>query len=379
MQRTRVLVTGNWQADAIAEHMVAPFRHHRQALLWRHGIAVRFAPANTLSELDRVLSGADEDVVFALSDWSLPVRDTLAVFRRAARRPDRPALVYLDYFDQSSSPYFGLLESVDLYIKKQVYRDRDAYQRPSPTGFVFADYMAERQVPAPTGWHFGSPLPEAHAHKLVVGWNLATATELRRLVRASALQRVLPARRHIDVHCRVSLGPDNPDWWYYHHHRKAALEALRPLQGDYRVVSSLDDQRRIGYLQFLNELRHSKIGFSPFGWGELTYRDFQCIACDALLVKPDVSHLETRPDVFVPYETYVPVAWDLSDLAEKCAYYLAHAEERERIVRRARQRLVDYLRHDGARLAIVEAVSTVRHGPGAGASAVGERQPAASL
>jgi hypothetical protein len=55
----------------------------------------------------------------------------------------------------------------------------------------------------------------------------------------------------------------------------------------------------------------------------------------ALLVKQDMSHVETRPDVFRPFETYVPVSWDLSDLEEKVRYYIAHPEERIAIASRA--------------------------------------------
>ena len=30
---------------------------------------------------------------------------------------------------------------------------------------------------------------------------------------------------------------------------------------------------------------------SPFGWGEICYRDFEAIMCGNILVKPDMSHL----------------------------------------------------------------------------------------
>ena len=36
----------------------------------------------------------------------------------------------------------------------------------------------------------------------------------------------------------------------------------------------------------------------------------------AVLLKPDMSHVETDPDIFVPWETYAPLAWDLSDFAD---------------------------------------------------------------
>ena len=54
---------------------------------------------------------------------------------------------------------------------------------------------------------------------------------------------------------------------------------------------------------------------SPFGWGELCLRDYEAVLGGALLLKPDMSHLETWPDVFVPHDTYAPFDWDATDPA----------------------------------------------------------------
>jgi spore maturation protein CgeB len=85
---------------------------------------------------------------------------------------------------------------------------------------------------------------------------------------------------------------------------------------------------------------------SPFGWGELCYRDFEAACLGTLLIKPSVAHLRTEPDVFVENETYVPVRWDLSDLEEKCRYYLEHGDEAKRIIANARQAYAAYFPGD---------------------------------
>jgi hypothetical protein len=63
------------------------------------------------------------------------------------------------------------------------------------------------------------------------------------------------------------------------------------------------------------------------------------MAAGAMLLKPDVSHLRMSGDYFEPYETYVPLSWDLSDLEEKVDYYLCHHLERTRIAQNASFRL----------------------------------------
>jgi hypothetical protein len=62
------------------------------------------------------------------------------------------------------------------------------------------------------------------------------------------------------------------------------------------------------------------------------------------LIKPDVSHLRSHPDVFLPGETYAPVRWDYTDLEEICAHYLDREAERARIAGNAYQVLADYYR-----------------------------------
>ncbi len=50
-----------------------------------------------------------------------------------------------------------------------------------------------------------------------------------------------------------------------------------------------------------------------------------------------MSHVEAEPNIYRAGETYVPVAWDYSDLEEKLRWQLAHPEERLKIVRRAQE------------------------------------------
>ena len=70
---------------------------------------------------------------------------------------------------------------------------------------------------------------------------------------------------------------------------------------------------------------------SPFGWGEIGLRDFEAFIYGATLLKPDVSHMETWPNVFFPGETYQPVAWDFSDLEKNTLGLLSDPKRRQSI------------------------------------------------
>jgi hypothetical protein len=77
------------------------------------------------------------------------------------------------------------------------------------------------------------------------------------------------------------------------------------------------------------------------------HRDFEAVLAGCLLVKPDMSHLETRPDVFRAGETCATVRWDWSDLEQVVERHLADPVATERIVRAARRELEHHLSGDG--------------------------------
>jgi len=85
----------------------------------------------------------------------------------------------------------------------------------------------------------------------------------------------------------------------------------------------------------MQELQNSKICFSPFGYGEICWRDYEAIAAGAVLLKPDMSHISTNPDIYVPFETYVPIKWDMSDLNDKIHMLLQNDQLREKIAKSA--------------------------------------------
>jgi hypothetical protein len=136
--------------------------------------------------------------------------------------------------------------------------------------------------------------------------------------------------------CRAAC--DSSSWLYALRGNVGA--ALQPLarQG-FKVV--LPD-RRVDQKAYYEEMRSSRICVSPFGYGELCWRDFESVLMGSLLVKPDMSHVRTEPNIFIPGETYVPVRWDFSDLAEVCERYLKDDEARNRITAQAYRVLSEY-------------------------------------
>jgi Glycosyl transferases group 1 len=133
--------------------------------------------------------------------------------------------------------------------------------------------------------------------------------------------------RSIDVHARFAT---HGDGWYgaMRLHAKSMIDSI----GDNISIASTG---LIDNKLYMQELQNSKICFSPFGYGEICWRDYEAIAAGAVLLKPDMSHISTNPDIYVPFETYVPIKWDMSDLNDKIHMLLQNDQLRENIAKSA--------------------------------------------
>ncbi len=122
----------------------------------------------------------------------------------------------------------------------------------------------------------------------------------------------------------------------YTNHRNSAWKELEKLDDKYSIVKCQSTPQ-----QFIDMMKKSKVGLSPFGMGELCYRDLELIQWGCLLIKPDMSKVITEPDFFKPMETYVPVKPDWSDLNKTIEKVLANFKDYEYIIHNARQKVVE--------------------------------------
>ena len=65
--------------------------------------------------------------------------------------------------------------------------------------------------------------------------------------------------------------------------------------------------------QYIKECSKVMAILSPFGWGEICYRDFEAILSKSLLIKPDMNHLDTWPNIYHD-ENYFKLDWDFNNI-----------------------------------------------------------------
>jgi hypothetical protein len=243
-------------------------------------------------------------------------------------------------------PRLEVLPFVDLFYSKALFKDRSLYTRPLYGKELYSDlFHAKYGVVDPD--HKERPAADpAQLAKLRLSWNIGVGDYPRGKLRQRAgvaASMALGFRSaklfygsgrlprdpvgtnggSIDVHARIGL-VSRPSIAYQ---RKLILERIA---GNPVFLVGPTSQR-----EYNREVANSKIVLSPFGWGELCLRDFEAVIGGALLLKPDMSHLETWPDVFVSGETYAPFSWEAEDLVETAERYLSDETDRGRIARAA--------------------------------------------
>jgi hypothetical protein len=274
-----------------------------------------------------------------------PDRVDLPLMRRLRDKYERIAFFHDDA--GGGIPRLEVLPYVDLFYSKALFRDRTLYGRSLYGKELYSDFFHER---------YGVEDPEPRERpvetrpemlgKLRLSWNIGVGDYPRGKLRQRAgvaasialgfkatplfygrgklpLDPVSSNPGTIPVHARLAPAA-RPSIAFQ---RKLIMEKI---EGNPLFLTGSVSQR-----SYNQEIIRSRIVLSPFGWGELCLRDFEAVLSGALLLKPDMSHLETWPDVFAPGETYAPFSWEAGDLVETAARYLENEAERARIARNA--------------------------------------------
>ena len=317
------------EPNPISFSQVYPFFFYETELQRRWDVQIRAQSRRSIENgTTQSLRGAD---VILLQTWfDLDADAKQGLFTQLRQAHPHAQIVYLDWFAPLDLRLAELMnEDICLYVKKQFFRDPTEYGRATHGDTNLMNFYGSLygiDYPETT-----FPIPDGFLSKTIVGPGFFTADYM---LTAFQKPEPPPQERPIDLHAR--LGTKGSAW--YEQMRSHALSAATDIDG-IRIATG-PGKNRSGYLQ---ELASTKICFSPFGYGEVCWRDYEAIMCGSLLLKPDMSHAQTSPDIFAANETYVPVRWDFSDVEDKIRYYLANADERQRIVEKAYNVIHDYV------------------------------------
>ena len=270
-------------------------------------------------------------------------------------------VVWADTTDGSGTLQAPVFPVVDRYLKSQLLVDSSRYSDRVYGGRVHSEYYNQNNgVIDDDGQAEDEPITTEDIAKLQISWNSGLADYstygpkwiglYRRLAFARLLRYRSPSSDHNsprsnDLSARFGAT-----------YSKATVRYQRE-QIQKILIDRLDTQKlnRRGYMK---ELENSKVVLSPFGWGEITLKDFEVFLTGGMLLKPSMDHMQTWPNFYEQDVTYLSHDWNLSNLEERIDWAINHASERQEISEQAQRRYVEHTSGPSAAEKFVEHFKT---------------------
>ncbi|MDG1819166.1 MAG: glycosyltransferase [Porticoccaceae bacterium] len=310
--------------NAIAGSQLYPFYSYRKKIRRQYGLTLKALPLNSLEKVGADGGATNVQVVAVQAHFKAEDKDLGNIFSLIKSNFPKAKVVFFDWYAPSDLRLFSKIDPyIDKYVKKTLFVDSHEYRKSHFGDTNLMDYYGKLYNCQHENKKY--VIPKSIDKKLIEGVGFLTAPYLYSLF---SNKGVPVGSRPIDLNARFTV--KGSDW--YSQMRAEALKRTFQLSSIYSVSNG-----PLPKIDYLIELGRSKMTFSPFGYGEICWRDYEAVALGSLLLKPDMGNLKTYPDIFIPYETYVPVAWDFSDFAEKFTYYIANPDERLRITKNAYQ------------------------------------------
>jgi glycosyltransferase involved in cell wall biosynthesis len=325
---------------AVGLWQIAPFTLFKNELQ-KSGYKVIRKHASTVEEITRLTLNLNKpNIIIIRPEWTENQNDVLLLCKKLRDRYPVSKILMIDPFDQTTSRFFESLPYLDAMLKYQSLSDKNLYLKLKDyAGGVYLNQKLKEEVgiETPVDWSVTSCVQKGQEHKIVSGNFMIDNGIVRNIQNPLTSYLIGLKKKNIDIFAHMSCGKRGDIIWYGEHRIKAVEYLKKLTQFNISVEAEYSGEPRISRREYIRRGFASKIVYSPLGWGEMTLRPMEAIANRSMLIMPEVSHIDVFPNIFIPYETYVPVKLDLSDLAEKCEYYLNYDSKRIEITNNARK------------------------------------------
>ncbi len=287
-------------------------------------------------------------------DWNARYDQTL---EKLSYYNAKTKVIWCDQADSSGTFLGQVLPHIHKYLKAQLLKDRNQYLKSHYASRIYAQYYHEKYGIQDEQAYIQEPVKDQKdLSKLDISWNSGLmnyglfgpySQRLREHIPINALLyfakplRKASAERPMDITCRMGIS-------YPRETMRFQRLKIRELLKDHLPTNKLS--RRA----YFKELCESKICISPFGLGEITLKDFECFLTGSLLLKPQMNHMQTWPNLYEDKVTYIAHSWDLDDVLEQIEWALNHEKERIEIAQNGQNRYLDYTLGLGASDRFVE-------------------------
>ena len=237
-------------------------------------------------------------------------------------------IIFCDTTDSSSWIKSEIIEFVDKYAKGQLLKNKDLYLKKIYGNRLYADYYYKNKKVKDKNSQFSNPIKQNQLKKLCLSWNSGLSNyslfspiiysyipvKLSHLFFKFSSYYVSPYLSKDVINCRFGSS-------YHLESIKYQRDQLKKLLTNYVRTD------KINRLLYFKEMRKTLLSIVPFGYGEITLKDFESFMNGCILIKPNLNHMSTWPDFYIQDKTYISFSWDLSDIIEKIAMIRENIEQ----------------------------------------------------
>ena len=252
---------------------------------------------------------------------------------------------WYDISDGTGSTDFAVIDYVDGFLKNQVFKNRNYYTENHGRKSVRI-WLQDTHPDVKTNFDFYQPCSTEALAKIKVAWNLGFCDYryfphyfrvLSNYLMGDQKLIAIDNIKNFDLSSRGASSYDKTNLISFQRNKVAI--AVGKLNG------KINRGDKVPRKQYLNEIQDSKICISPFGWGEICYRDFEAFLSGCLLVKPTVEYLDTFPNVYIPVITYIPVQLDMEDIESKLQYAIDNYTQFYEIAHNGQKEYLKYIKN----------------------------------
>ena len=323
-----------FEPNRISFSQMYPFMHYQAQLTNCYNVEFRWVSTNQISNrLGKICSASD--LVFLQTWYDIEEHEMSNILDSIISYNQSIQISYFDSFAPTDLRLSRFLNGrIHTYVTKSKLKNEDQYFVPLNGDTNLADYYGRLYGLNYDLFDWG--VPPNFLSKVKLGPGFLTAPSMLPVFESKDIPSLM--NRNIDVHARLGAKEGIP---WYHSMRKDSIKSIGRLNGVNLVQGTGVPKKH-----FMKELKNSKLCFSPFGYGEICWRDVEAILSGCLLIKPDMGHIDTDPNIYIPGVTYVPISWDFSDLEEKVQYYLERDEDRIAIAKNAYDLIAKYIHEE---------------------------------
>jgi hypothetical protein len=314
----------------ISYSQIYPFLLHQKEIWDRYGVEIRCHPFQDL-QAGKIGYLAQADIVLLQPWFTVDPHEVRAACDQIGRHSPQAELSFLDSYAHNDLRLARYLpDTFRFYLKKSLFKAREDYLKVYRGDTNLNQYYSDLYgLPAePVDFQ----VPDDVIAKLRLSPNFFTAPHLMETFGA----KVPPPQKGRTLDVQTRLGFRGSPW--YQGMREASLKAIHSIPD-----ITLSPGGKLSHDDYMAEMRNARLCFSPFGYGELCWRDIEAIQAGAVIIKQDMSHLDTMPGLYEPGVTYLPVKWDFSDLQEVVQTALQDEDLRTRLTQEAYRRVTDYI------------------------------------